>query len=237
MLWFRMYAEAIDDSKLRILAYEDRWHFVALLCCKAQGILDTPNVELRLRRLCIKFGMDSVELQKVMERLIAVGLVRNETRGETKGSVSFNFQPTNWKKRQFVSDSSTKRVQAFRKRFRNVPETAQNRSESEQIRNPPTPLTGGQAGLPANGGRKPRQERDKSLGAWRSVTALIDEVAARTDGSLTWRYVMETCSDSAAVQAAESVGFRLIADRDRFTTTDLQGRFREAYERTATVNL
>ena len=40
--WFRLYAEAIDDEKLRLLAFEDRWHFIALMCCMGQGILDSP---------------------------------------------------------------------------------------------------------------------------------------------------------------------------------------------------
>jgi len=122
MQWFRMYAEAIDDGKLRILAYEDRWHFVALLCLKAQGILDEKNKELRHQQICIKFGMDSVELEKTMKRLVTVGLV------------SESWQPLNWNKRQFVSDSSTPRVRAFRKRSRNVPETDQNRTEQIQNR-------------------------------------------------------------------------------------------------------
>ena len=47
---------------------------------------------------------------------------------------------------------------------------------------------------------------------------------------LTWAYVGEHCTDRLAVRAAESVGFRLIADRDKYTTTELQARFREAYE-------
>lgn len=118
MQWFRMYAEAVDDEKLRLLAFEDRWHFVALLCLKAQGILDESNPELRTRKISVKLGLDSVELETVMKRL------------ETVGLVSVTGQPSNWNKRQFVSDSSTSRVRAFRKRFRNNPVTP-SESESE----------------------------------------------------------------------------------------------------------
>src|ERR1051326_3269802 len=118
-----MYAEAVDDGKLRILAFEDRWHFVALLCLKAQGILDEKDETLRKRSICIKLGLDSSELETVMKRLISVRLV------------SQDYQPLAWGRRQFVSDSSTRRVRQFRKRFRNVSETNQNRTDTEQIQN------------------------------------------------------------------------------------------------------
>jgi len=106
--WFRMYSEAVDDEKLRLLAFEDRWHFVALLCLKAQGILDERNADLRTRKICVKLGLDSVELETVMKRLVTVGLVTS------------TGQPLAWAKRQFQSDSSTSRVRAFRERQRNV---------------------------------------------------------------------------------------------------------------------
>jgi hypothetical protein len=50
LTWFRMYSEAVDDEKLRLLAFEDRWHFVAILCCKAKRILDGDN-ELTRRKI------------------------------------------------------------------------------------------------------------------------------------------------------------------------------------------
>jgi hypothetical protein len=103
-----MYSEAVDDEKLRLLAFEDRWHFVALLCLKAQGILDERNADLRTRKICVKLGLDSVELETVMKRLVTVGLVTS------------TGQPAAWSKRQFQSDSSSSRVRAFRERQRNV---------------------------------------------------------------------------------------------------------------------
>lgn len=36
---FRAYTEMVDDEKLRLLAFEDRWHYVALLCLKGQGVI------------------------------------------------------------------------------------------------------------------------------------------------------------------------------------------------------
>lgn len=76
--WFRMYAEAVDDEKLRLLAFEDRWHFVALLCCKAQGLLDGTDVLTR-RKVAVKLGLDSRELEEVARRLAEVGLIDAET--------------------------------------------------------------------------------------------------------------------------------------------------------------
>jgi hypothetical protein len=111
--WFRMWAEAVDDEKLRLLAFEDRWHFVALMCLKSQGVLDEQDSELRKRKICVKLGLDSVEYETVVKRLVTVGVT------DLAGN------PTSWNKRQFASDSSTKRVKEFRKRLRNVSVTDQ----------------------------------------------------------------------------------------------------------------
>lgn len=107
--WFRMYAEAVDDDKLRLLAYEDRWHFVALLCIKTQGVLDEPNPELRLRRIGVKLGLASLELEAAMDRLTAVGLIDRDT-----------WEPIKWEERQYKSDSvdptAADRMRRFRER-------------------------------------------------------------------------------------------------------------------------
>lgn len=120
LTWFRVYAEAVDDAKLRQLSFDDRWHFVAMLCLKAQGILDIRDDQQRKAAMTVKLGLDSVELETVMKRLVTVGLIDKA------------WKITNWSKRQFISDSSTSRVRAFRKRFGNVTETP-SESETEQI--------------------------------------------------------------------------------------------------------
>lgn len=121
--WFRMYAEAVDDEKLRLLAFEDRWHFVALLCLKAQGTLDSDAPHLE-RRIALKLGLQLPQLDELKRRLIEVRLIDED------------WQPLNWDKRQFESDISTERVRAFRQRKRNVSETdqRQNRTDTEQNR-------------------------------------------------------------------------------------------------------
>lgn len=76
--WFRMYAESVDDEKLRLLAFEDRWHFVALLCCKAQGLLDGEDPLMR-RKVAVKLGLAMRELDECARRLAEVGLIDAET--------------------------------------------------------------------------------------------------------------------------------------------------------------
>lgn len=112
--WFRVYTEIVDDEKLRLLAFEDRWHYVALLCCKGSGLLDKPgDPALLARKVAVKLGLARRELDEVVRRLAEVGLIDRDT-----------FQPLAWEQRQFQSDSSTDRVRAHRmKRACNVSET------------------------------------------------------------------------------------------------------------------
>ena len=104
MQWFRLYSRIIDDDKLRLLAFEDRWHFVALCCLKSEGLLDEPADDLRARRIAVKLGVQLRELDEIERRLREVGLV-DET-----------LSPVAWDELQFRSDNSTDRVKAFRKR-------------------------------------------------------------------------------------------------------------------------
>lgn len=124
MQWFRLYSRMIDDDKLRLLAFEDRWHFVALCCLKSEGLLDEAADDLRSRRVAVKLGVQLRELDEISRRLREVGLVDE------------SLSPVAWDDLQFRSDQSTDRVRAFRKRqkkqdvetakrSRNVSETAQ----------------------------------------------------------------------------------------------------------------
>ena len=125
--WFRLWADAVDDEKLRLLAFEDRWHFVALLCCKAQGLLDEPG-DLMARKIAVKLGLQLRELDEVARRLAEVGLIDQA-----------DFQPLAWDRRQYASDRSTERVRKFRERqqdetlqerCRNADETPMKRSRN-----------------------------------------------------------------------------------------------------------
>ena len=78
MPWFRAYTEMVDDEKLRLLAFEDRWHFVALLCLKGQGLLDDGG-PLMMRKVAVKLGVTVSELEEIAARLAAVDLLDAKT--------------------------------------------------------------------------------------------------------------------------------------------------------------
>jgi len=106
MPWLRLYSEIIDDEKIRLLAFEDRWHYIAILCMKGDGLLDSgDNPELMMRKVSVKMGLAIREVDEVARRLSDVGLVDQNT-----------LQPLKWNERQFKSDSSKERVKAFREK-------------------------------------------------------------------------------------------------------------------------
>lgn len=120
--WFRMYHRMVDDEKLRLLAFEDRWHFVALCCLKADGLLDEADTDLRSRKIAVKLGVQVRELEEIARRLREVELI-DET-----------LSPVAWEDLQYRSDNSSERVRKFRekqrgngvKRSGNVTVTAQD---------------------------------------------------------------------------------------------------------------
>lgn len=179
--WFRMWAEAVDDEKLRLLAFEDRWHFVALLCLKRIGLLDEPQSDLRTQKICVKLGLDTRELETVTKRLVTVGLITD------------SLQPVAWKKRQFESDSSTSRVRAFRKRHRNGKETFQKRpqttdseTDTEKIGQTPSAFDRFWVVYPKKVKRKTAEEiwRRKHLDP--RVDALMSDVLRRLSADKRW---------------------------------------------------
>ena len=102
--WFRLYHRMVDDEKLRLLAFEDRWHFVALCCLKASGLLDEPDSALRNRKLAVKLGIQVRELEEVARRLQEVNLIDG------------NLNPIKWEELQQRSDSSNDRVKRHREK-------------------------------------------------------------------------------------------------------------------------
>lgn len=121
MPWFRAYTEMIDDEKLRLLAFEDRWHFMAILCLKGQGVLDVAD-PLMMRKAAVKMGIDVRTLEEVARRLAEVGLIEQAT-----------LEPLQWESRQMRSDADNtaadrKRRQRERERAAAKPakDTGQN---------------------------------------------------------------------------------------------------------------
>lgn len=114
MPWFRLYSEIIDDEKIRLLAFEDRWHYIAILCMKSDGLLDCgDNSELMMRKVSVKMGLAIREVDEVARRLSEVGLVEQNT-----------LQPLKWNDRQFKSDSSKDRVKAYREKQKKQQDTS-----------------------------------------------------------------------------------------------------------------
>lgn len=157
--WFRMWAEAVDDAKLRMLAFEDRWHFIAMLCLKCQGVLNEKDPQVLHKKVAVKLGLTISECETVMKRLVTLNLINSK------------LQPVNWGKRQFKSDSSTSRVRALRKRRRNVTATvSESESESETYLKRATDVAAETKNRTGNGAEN---GRDQAKRIWPSVLAAI----------------------------------------------------------------
>ena len=102
MKWFKVYAEIIHDPKIRALAYEDRWHFVALMALTCDGTLDEPD-ELRDELVSVALGLHGVDLDKAKARLMRLRLIGND------------WKPSKWDKRQ---DSADPRAAERMRRYR-----------------------------------------------------------------------------------------------------------------------
>jgi hypothetical protein len=89
MTWFRVHGDIVYDDKLRLLAFEDRWHFMAVLAMKCNGLIDEPDNDLRTRRMAVCLGVQLRELDEIKRRLLEVGLIGDD------------WQPAKWDKRQY----------------------------------------------------------------------------------------------------------------------------------------
>ena len=106
MPWLRLYTDIIDHEKIRLLAFEDRWHYVALLCLKQKGILDDVG-GLKERKIAVKLGLQLAEMDSLKKRLMEGELIDNE------------WQPLGWEDRQYESDTSAERTRKYRERLKN----------------------------------------------------------------------------------------------------------------------
>ena len=126
MTWLKLYTEILDDPKIRLLAFEDRWHYVALLCCKSEGLQDERD-GIWERLLRVKLGLAEVEFCSLKKRLLEVFLIDE------------NWNPTGWDKRQGAGDEkAAERQRRYREKLkkRNVTHnvTATSRVESRDKR-------------------------------------------------------------------------------------------------------
>jgi hypothetical protein len=95
--WFRMYSDFIYDEAVEFLSFEDQRHFVFLLCLKNLGILDKEYAKEGMfdRVIAKKLGLSGEAFTSAKERLMDSGLI------------TADWQPVNWDKRQFVTDSQS----------------------------------------------------------------------------------------------------------------------------------
>lgn len=78
MKWFKLYTELAQHPRLRILSFEDRWHYVSLMCAKADGTLDQDSEKLRDQMLSVHLGLTPVEMASVKDRLMDVELIADD---------------------------------------------------------------------------------------------------------------------------------------------------------------
>jgi hypothetical protein len=100
--WFRLYNDIVDNHKIRMLAFEDRWHFIAIMACHSQEL--GGGDEFFERSLAIKLGVQLRELEEIQRRLMDVNLI------------DINWVPIGWDDRQFLSDTSKERVKKYREK-------------------------------------------------------------------------------------------------------------------------
>lgn len=102
--WFRLHTDFLTNGRIKLLSFEDRCHFVELLCLKASGGLEQfkSDAELQLRRVAKALELSDTDADECRSRLIAVGLIDDK------------FEPCGWDKRQYQSDNSTARTRRWR---------------------------------------------------------------------------------------------------------------------------
>ena len=166
MQWFRLYNRMIDDEKLRLLAFEDRWHFVALCCLKSSGLLDEPASDLRSRKIAVKLGVQVRELEEICRRLSEVDLVDQD------------MNPLAWESLQYRSDNSTARVQKYReKQQRNAVKRTRNVSVTVQETESDTDKLEAKASSPSDDGDKLKPEH--FVEAWNDLAGRLGKPKVR----------------------------------------------------------
>lgn len=109
--WCRLYAEFAFDPKVQSMSETLQRRFIMLMCLKCNG-----DETLHETELCFAMRVSAEELAHTKEIFLA------------KKFINDDWNLLNWESRQFISDSSTKRVQDFRnknkKQKRNVSVTS-----------------------------------------------------------------------------------------------------------------
>lgn len=162
--WLRLWTDILSDPKVQSIAPDDRWQYVAILCMKRRGDLDTESSR-RDRYVSVTLGVTFGQaLDELRRRLCDAELIDK------------NWQPLGWDKRQYKSDqedgTAADRMRRYRERKRNGrngvtgalrPDQSQIRSESEITPNPSLPSVRGKGDF-QNGGSHDRTQTNGSNG-------------------------------------------------------------------------
>jgi len=118
--WFKLYTELAQHPRLRILAFEDRWHYVSLMCAKADGTLDQDNEKLRDQMLSVHLGLTPVEMASVKDRLMDVELIADD------------WDIINWEDKQSADATGAARKRRQRAKEKLAKEQKQRNQNTEQ---------------------------------------------------------------------------------------------------------
>lgn len=116
MKWLKLYVDIAQNPRIKLLAFEDRWHYISLLCAKAEGYLD-ERPELRDRMVSVHLGLTPSELENVKDRLVDVGLISDE------------WQIYNWDEKQSKDATGAARKRRERARKKAEKEAAATTKE------------------------------------------------------------------------------------------------------------
>lgn len=121
MKWFKLYPEIANHPRLRILSFEDRWHYISLMCAKADGTLDQPNAKLRDQMLSVHLGLTPVEMGQVKERLMDVELIAED------------WDIINWEDKQSSDATGAARKRRQRAREKLAKEELRNKNKEQNV--------------------------------------------------------------------------------------------------------
>jgi hypothetical protein len=98
MRWLRLYGEFATDAKVQSLSEPMQRRYVMLLCLKCNE--EIPGLTDEEVSCALRIGND--EAISTKDKLLSRGLITEE------------WEPTNWDKRQYISDTSNNRVKKYR---------------------------------------------------------------------------------------------------------------------------
>lgn len=118
--WIKLYVEMLDDMKLGPLPVWLKWRFVELLLVAAES--DENGMLPPVTQMAWRLRVNEDDLLKSLGALREIGVVC---------PVGDRWKVTNFEKRQ-AAMSNTERVQEFRKRSGNKPETKRYTDDNEE---------------------------------------------------------------------------------------------------------